>query len=309
MSEQCFFACQAFELDHWPIAQAVVITSEAIGDIRYFLICLPDGSLGIRVERNGNFEDYETDIINPEGAFKVVVVINYRPLAPAIRVNGIDLMIAPVGVRAKRMIRLPHQEPSSEWQSEVLSPEVPEHVSDAEALFIRTVCELSTAAVSHDWYVLLKTSAPLRLLLLDGLLHKANQRYGVKLQFRVSQDNEPPPIEVNRHWSSIAPHGRPQENTALMGLDDFLKLKVFRSPSGELTVRDVIRAVANADGGVHFGNPRTTEEKLLLEMDRESMRMGQTVSRQFLKEICYVCVETFAPLVKSLQTDRPSAIQ
>lgn len=104
---------------------------------------------------------------------------------------------------------------------------MPERATDAEALFVRAVWELGSATASHDWYVLLKTSAPLRLLLLDGLLHNANQRHGLKMTFRVSRDDDPPPIEVDRHWNSVAPHGRPVEHTMIVGLGAFLQLKVF----------------------------------------------------------------------------------
>ena len=271
------------------------------------MICVPDGSLGLRVIRNGTTEDYETDILEPAGGFKVVVSVNYEPFRPAVRVNGIDVATAPVGSRAKNVISLPYQEPGDHWQAETLSAEVPEHANHAEAVFVRAVCELSAATTSHDWYVLLKTSAPLRLLLLDGLLHKVNQRHGLRLQFRVSRNDDASPVEADREWSSVAPHGRPSDQIALLRLDDFLKLKVFRAPSGQLAVRDVIRAAANVDGGVHFGEPRSKEEQLLLEMDKESMRMGQTASRQLLKEICHVCVEAFSPLVKAIQAAPPGA--
>lgn len=305
MSDQSFFACQGLELDRWPVPQAAVLVSEAIGSTRYFLICVPDGSLGVRVVRNGATEDYETDILEPAGGFKVVISVNYKPFSPAVRVNGIEVTTAPVGSRVKNTVCLPYQELGGNWEAEKISQEVPEYATDAEAIFIRAVAELRAAAASQDWYVLLKASAPLRLILLDGLLHKANHRYEVKVEFRVSRDNEKLPLEIDREWRSVAPHGRPAEQYVLVGLDKLLKLRVFRSPSRQLTVRDVIRAAANANGGVHFGEPRSQEEKLLLEMDKESLRMGQAASRQLLKEICRVCVEAFAPLVGFIQAGPP----
>lgn len=301
MSNESFFACQAFELDRWPIPQAAVLVSEAFGRIRYFLLCLPDGALGIRVELNGATKDYETDILCPEGAFKVVVSLNYSPGSLAVRVNGIDVGVVPAGTRTKQSLVLPHQSSSHDWHAEALSQEVPDHATDAEALLIRAVGELSSTTASHDWYVLLKSSAPLRLLLLDGLLHKANQRHNLKVTFRVAWDGDLPPFKADRVWNSVAPHGRPTDYTALMGLDAFLQLEVFQSPVGSISVRDVIRAAANADGGVHYGKPRSSEEELLLTIDRDTLRMGQAASRSLLKEICQVCVEALTPLVNAIQ--------
>jgi hypothetical protein len=301
MSDDSFFACQAFELDRWPVPSAAVLVGEAIGKIRYFLICLPDGSFGVRVERNGANEDYETDVLCPAGAFKVAVSINYSPGSPRVRVNGIDVGVSLVGAREKQFIALPAQSSDRTWRTETFDQTIPDHASDAEALLIRSVGEVNNASASHDWYVLLKSSAPLRLLLLDGLIQRANQRHKIKVTFRVAYDSDPIPINDASVWYSVAPHGRRSEHTAMIGLDAFLRKEVFQSPGSAISVRDVIRAAANADGGVHYGKPRTPEEELLLILDRGSLRMGQTASRSLLREICQVCVEALTPLVKAIQ--------
>lgn len=100
MSDDSFFVCSGFELDRWPIPQATVLFSESINEVRVFVICLPDGSLGIRVSRTRGDEDYETDIIVPESAFRIVLSINYTPDSLSVRINGRDIKALAVGARS-----------------------------------------------------------------------------------------------------------------------------------------------------------------------------------------------------------------
>lgn len=301
MPDDCFFACGAFELDAWPLPHAAVILSETINAIQFFVICLPDGSLGVRILRSGANEDYETDIIAPESTFKVVLSINYSPLKPSIRINGTDVESAPVGTRIKNIFPLRDHPVAVVEEPPIPSQRVPEEASDAEALFIRTVGDLSCASRSQDWYTLLKSSASLRLLLLDGLLHKANERHNIRVQFRVEAPGQPPPLEFDRLWHAISPQGLSPQNVAYVRLDQFLKLRVFESTTETITVKDVIRAAANADGGVHFDAPRQPQEELMLALDSGSMRMGHSASRYFLQKICSVVVESTMPLLAKIQ--------
>lgn len=307
MSDQTFYACCGFELDTWPIQHAAVIFSETINAIQFFVIGLPDGSLGIRVVRGGETEDYETDIIAPETTFKVVLSINYSPLNPSIRINGSDIQTARVGTRGKNILPLCVQAIVVVSESPTPSQHVPEEATHAEALFVRTVGDLSQASRSHDWYTLLKSSAPLRLLLLDGLMHKANERHNMKIQFRVADPGQPPPFKFDKLWHSISPDGLPLQNVTYASLDQFLRLRVFESPTEVITVKDVIRAAANADGGVHFGAPRLPQEELMLALDTGSMRMGHSASRDFLRKICSVVVESAMPLLSKIQGQSSSA--
>jgi hypothetical protein len=175
------------------------------------------------------------------------------------------------------------------------------HATDAEALFIRTIADLADASTSNDWYLLLKSSADLRLLLLDGLLHKANERHKLKIRFRIATPGDLPPIDFDKFWRNIAPHNLSEHQLTDVSVDQFLKLRVFESKQDAITVKDVIRAAANADGGVHLDAPRQAQEELVLALDKETMRFGQAASRYILKEICAVVVASSIPLVGQIQ--------
>lgn len=301
MTDNCFFACFAFSIDPWPIAQAAVLISDSANGNQLVLIGLPDGSLGLRIARDGTNEDYETDVIVPEGAFKVVVSINYTPSRPSLTINGIEIAVAPAGSRQKGTFPLRSQPATTPQTPTVVSNEIPAHATDAEALFIRTIADLADASSSSDWYVLLKSSAHLRLLLLDGLLHKANERHKLKIQFRVPAAGDPPPLVPDKMWHNIAPHDLPDGLLTNVNLVQFLKLRVFESGNDSITVRDVIRTAANADGGVHLDTPRQAQDELVLALDKESFRFGQAASRHILKDICGVVVASSIPLIAIIQ--------
>jgi hypothetical protein len=296
-----FFACFGMSLDTWPIPQATVLVGDSINNSQFLFIGLPDGSLGLRIIRSGMHEDYETDIINPEGLFKIVASINYALSRPSIRINGTEIECAQVGSREKGCFLLRSHSTSEAPEYIAFVGDIPPNATHAEALFIRTMGDLATAATSNDWYVLLKSSADLRLLLLDGLLHKANEQHRLKVEFRVAGSGDPPPIDFDKLWHNIAPLDLPEELLKNVNLDQFLKLRVFESKNGTITVKDVILAAANADGAVHLGNPERVERELILMLDKEAMRFGQVASRDILRTICKVVVASLMPLVERIQ--------
>jgi hypothetical protein len=123
----------------------------------------------------------------------------------------------------------------------------------------------------------------------------------MKIQFRVAARSQPPPVDFDKLWHPIEPHGCAPENIELITLDQFLKLRVFESRSIAITVKDVILAAAHSDGGVHYGPPRKIEEALLIELDHSTMHMGQAASRQLLKSICRLTVASTLPLATRIQ--------
>lgn len=302
-----FSAIFGMALDTWPIPEATALLSESVSDIQILLIGIPDGSLGIQVIRNGKNEDYETDVIVPAGEFKILLSIVYSPHSPRVRLNGSELNCAPVGSRLKEKFHLKAPPPQNTQEQTPPSSVIPPHATDAEALFIRTIGDLAQASTSNDWHVLLKSSADLRLLLLDGLLHKANERHRIKINFTVTNNSDSPPIEFDKRWNNIAPHDIPLEYLISVSLDQLIKFKVFESKNDTISVRDVIRAAANADGGIHFGSPGSPEEELVLTLDKQAFIFGQAASRHILRDICKVVVAGSIPLVEKIQSNQTSA--
>lgn len=222
----------AMALDMWPIPEAAILVSESVNGMQVHFIGLPDGSCGVRVVRGEVFEDYETDIILPESGFKIVVAIQYVSGSLCVRVNGAELACAPLGVREKGIFTLNAQLVGAFSNQDAFSTDIPPYASDAEALFIRTIGDLAQASVSNDWHVLLKSSAALRLLLLDGLLDKVNKGYGLNFGFEIACDNGGFPVEFDKRWYSVAPHDSPEDFRAVVNRDRLLEAKVYESKGG-----------------------------------------------------------------------------
>lgn len=301
MPDSFLFAGFGFSLGTWPISQAVVLVSDSINSKQIQLIGLPDGSLGLRIINSGVHEYYETDIIVADGGVKIVVTISYSSSGPSIRINGIDIGCAAAGSREKEIFKIHSQSAPFAEDLLMFSSDVPSYATHAEALFIRAIGDLAKAAKSNDWYVLLKSSADLRLLLLDGLLHKANERHRLKVDFCVAANAEPPPVDIDKLWNNIAPRDLPEKLLTTVNLDQLLRLRIFESKNGALTVKDVVRAAANADGGVHLGSPDRAEEGVVLMLDKEVTFFGHAASRQVLKDICKVVVAGSIPLIERIQ--------
>ena len=205
-----------------------------------------------------------------------------------------------------RLMRLPTEQSTASPAPPLpeVSPTVPADASEAEALFIRTLHDLADSSMSNDWYRLLRTSGPLRLLLLDGLLHRANERVKHRPMFMTNDFRTPPPLETSAHWRRLSPEGLATAVRLELTLDEFLNAPVLTVEGTVATVKDVIRAAANASGGVHFGPPRGSAETVVLDFDRGAVVAQARPSGLALRTICRVVVQALYPIVATLQGDR-----
>jgi hypothetical protein len=133
-------------------------------------------------------------------------------------------------------------------------------MNEAEYQFIKRIEELQKLVNAKTDFDILKISANLRLLLLDGLFHKANARSRIKTEFIIGDFNVPTSAIM---WSiqdglypptSHIPHKIRKTN-----LDGFLSTPIMIHSGNLLTVKDAIKFEANVKGGVHVGEPKPNE--------------------------------------------------
>lgn len=185
--------------------------------------------------------------------------------------------------------------------------------TEAEYQFSRRYEELSQLVESKDDFDILKISANLRLLLLNGLMHKANRNHRLDIVFTiVSLDPElyekylellhPDSIQVFSLQDILDPKAFPHHKTKKVQLDEFLSTHLGLVSKTELTVKDVIRYEANVKGGVHLGSPRKVVEK---EINRIIFNVGglRYTTRQLLS-IARVTLEALTPLYVKLDEKR-----
>ncbi len=126
-----------------------------------------------------------------------------------------------------------------------------------ERQFCLRIEELRTLVQSHDERDLLRISATLRLLLLDGLMHKANRRLRLDIKFTTTDYQMPTNAGVlvwSVQYGIYPPLAHSGRQPLTLNLDQFLAKPIAKFNEIIVTVKDAIRFEANVQGGVHVGN-------------------------------------------------------
>jgi hypothetical protein len=174
-------------------------------------------------------------------------------------------------------------------------------VNDDE-LFLRTLQDLHSRVESGDEYSLVRATALLRQLLLDDtrLVDRVNQTHRLRLRFEVCGRPyaevvlQLSPAFYSRlggiHKSGPFPH-----QMEALSRDDFLKTTVLFLDARRITIGDLITYAANVAGGVHTGNPRTDEQKVLANF-REVIMVDHPVQIAQLAAVIKIVLDALEPL-------------
>lgn len=166
-------------------------------------------------------------------------------------------------------------------------------------MYLGTTRELESKAESGDYYSLVKASGLLRGLIMDGgsLLDAANREFRLKFTFEiVSMPNFAGSPQMVLH--SIVPTKRYRpEAVALAGL---LPQTCIIWDYQKYSVRDVIRACANAKGGVHIGKAAKSEQGIL-DMDEVVRIGGEECSLRVIRDIIAVVLKGIEPLTAAIE--------
>lgn len=166
-------------------------------------------------------------------------------------------------------------------------------------LFLETVQDLMIKLEDRSEYSLIRCSALLRQLLLEDMISVAN-KYRAKVYFNVCRDI-PHPTELSPSlvYSGVLPL---VGNHEVLDMARFLAKRIALIADSEITVRDIIDAVANNRGGIHFRNSARAKQVPVLEMDDSGSNMKK-LSLSFIREIGITTVRAVAPLVQQLQKE------
>jgi hypothetical protein len=154
---------------------------------------------------------------------------------------------------------------------------------DAEVLFIKTLEELERRAQpENEAYDILMVSALLRKLLTDGLTEAANRDRRIKIRY-VANDypnlaSVLPPSAGVTFWSlqdGFDPETSDIVRPVEVSRDGLLARPVMTVLGEQVTVKDVVRYLANKAGGVHLSGPDDSKQRALAELD-STMELGGT---------------------------------
>jgi hypothetical protein len=141
-----------------------------------------------------------------------------------------------------------------------------------EELFLRTVEDLRDRVQEGDEYALIRATALLRQLILDGanLVDQVNRAHKLKIRYTVCGKKFSEHILARKpalfsslggiHVSGLFAHQR-EECTR----EQFLKTIVLSVGGHTFTIQDLIDHAAHVAGGVHAGSARNDRERVLSE--------------------------------------------
>lgn len=181
---------------------------------------------------------------------------------------------------------------------------------ELEELFIHTVDDLRTKVEAGDDYSILRATALLRQLLMDGhsLTHQVNRTYRIRLGFEVcGRSYRDIMLSTNPDFYSsldgIHKSGLLAGSVEPISLDQLLSEPVLVSDGQVFTVGDLIRHGANVDGGVHRGQPRNDLEQALSDLANGSfMVAGQAINYRQLRPIALIMLDGLEPVYKTISS-------
>jgi len=174
-----------------------------------------------------------------------------------------------------------------------------------EEIFVRRYQELAEGLRARDDFELLNLAAALRQLLLDGLVHRANEKHRLRFRFRVndveSLSDVPVTPDMLFHGSSLDPTMlRMTTGTLDLTLEQFLAQPVVETPDGIVKVSDVIRFAANKAGGVHYDPRRSAREEAIDQAVTQLARLGVHLLAISLVTIARVSLVGLRPLYDAI---------
>jgi hypothetical protein len=149
----------------------------------------------------------------------------------------------------------------------------------ADELFLLAFEDLEErVALERGEYDALISAWLLRKLLLDEqpLVHRANRSRRLKLKFRMYDDQPPEGIEGWGPGYFLWPHPENQSGQPIveLTLDQFLSRPTLVAFGHIITVRDLIRFMANYEGAVHTTVPNDEKTKALWDTRWGETRVG-----------------------------------
>ena len=110
------------------------------------------------------------------------------------------------------------------------------------------------------------------------------------------------PQEPEDDWLNLDCSLFPGAKTVRISLDEFLNARILKVKGQTATVKDVVKACANAKGGVHLGTAHSNEERLVVNFDETFIALRQDASLCAIEGICRVVLNGLRGLVEAITT-------
>lgn len=285
----------------WPVASDTLLFSNVVDSTTVSLIARSDGSLTLTIEpKGGSRRIHQFQRLQFTGSGRVILNFSWDDHGVSLQINQSDLLL---GEPAQLPVLALQTKGEVEPPPMLVFPGLDRSSArtEAEALFLGTTTDLDKAILEQDWYTALRASGYLRQLLLEGLIHRANDRHDVHFAFRTNEfDSEPPLPDYQARWIGLDPSRMPTVVIRNLDLDEFLAVRRLVYNGAVATVKDTIRACANAKGGIHLGKPKPGGEAVVVSFDEICNVLGLPTSSRAVLGLCRITLEAVKPLVNSI---------
>lgn len=175
--------------------------------------------------------------------------------------------------------------------------------SQSDHLFLSTLQDIDSKIIACDKYSLIRSSGLLRQIFIDGLLNTVNSKYKIKIAFKLLDSGGDMPVKSDKmiHWATLDPTDFPNARTIECNVNEFLNKPCLTMNNRKATVKDLIRACANAKGGVHLGRAKNTNEQSILDWDEAIQILGEEPSLLAIRDVCRISLQGFKGLVENIQ--------
>lgn len=184
-------------------------------------------------------------------------------------------------------------------------------MTDHEKLLIDTIDDLKARLDKGDQYNLIRASALIRQILIDGgnLLSLVNKNYKLDIRFR-TQKNKPKfqnkgiidgiEYETVIGVTFLNPKHNDEEYIDNIKLDKFLEYPVIFFEGQHFTVLQITKQCAHIYGGVHAGKMKDDEE-IKLDLANKTLSHGEvSCAVDAMKDIISITISALKPLVDAI---------
>lgn len=290
----------------WPPPRAVTLFAKDEGGTAVALVAERDARLIASVRCGGDSRRCCYGPLDLPDAARVILMMTWTPDAISLCLNGHQL-----SDRATSASEIGGTTSTSAlYDSGLIFPNLQLRacLSEEDNLFLCTVIDLDQKVTAGDRYSVIRASGLLRQLLLDEtpLVHAVNRQYRLQLSFQTVDFSQRLPVEAQAHWQALDPEPCPGARTQNCSLKQFLAAPCLAWNGRNACVSDLIRACANAKGGIHFGRTKIEDEQMVLDWDQAINLLGEEPSIRAIAAVCRVSLRGLSDLVSAIQNGAAS---
>lgn len=300
MQEGTIAAVISFPLP-WPPPKTVELLSRADDGSSLAILADTAGRLLFALQPSeGQTKSFEFEPMRIAGSGRAILMLTWSGDRAQLRLNGKQLNTADQASQEPFLLETA-EEPLPARVS-LGGLDLDSARSEAEHLFLATLMDIEAKLKEGKRYDLIRSAGLLRQLLLDEtpLIHEVNRAYHLKVEFEVIDYRIIPPLTPDMHWRDPDPSYFPGAKTVTVNLKPFLNVPVLTVEGTTASVGDLIRASANAKGGIHLGRTRTAEQGLLIDWDSAFTILGEEPSLAAISGVCWVVLRALQPLANRI---------